>query len=98
MATYQVILRPSAEEDIAEGMAWYAQRAPGLDDEFFEAVSSTMDRLSTSPKMYSEVRGEVRRAVLTRFPYLLFFIVEGSVVTVLACIHERRDPTEWPAE
>jgi hypothetical protein len=46
------------------------------------------------------VRGEVRRIVLTRFPYLLFYLFEresdSAEVVVLAFTHERRSPDRWP--
>ena len=42
------------------------------------------------------VRGDVRRVILRRFPYALFYTIEGSDVVVLACVHERRSPDHWP--
>ena len=63
---------------------------------FLDGISA----ISESPEAYRRVRGEVRRIVLNRFPYVLFFLVEGQVdppeVVVLAFIHERRSPDRWP--
>jgi hypothetical protein len=36
---------------------------------------------------------DVRRAILRRFPYLLYFGLSGDEVVLLACLHGRRDPT-----
>jgi hypothetical protein len=38
------------------------------------------------------VRGDVRRAVLQRFPYSIYFIVEDYRIVVLAIFPARRDP------
>jgi hypothetical protein len=34
----------------------------------------------------------VRRAIVPRFPYLLWYRVMNQNVTVLACTHVRQDP------
>jgi len=36
-----------------------------------------------------------RRAPLRRFPYAVFFALEGNLVIVTAVLHVRRDPAEW---
>jgi plasmid stabilization system protein ParE len=38
----------------------------------------------------------VRRAFVTKFPYLVFYIVDATRVVVLAVLHTSRDPAVWP--
>jgi len=38
------------------------------------------------------VHKQVRRALLRRFPYGIFYLVEGDAIPVLACFHGKRDP------
>jgi plasmid stabilization system protein ParE len=71
---------------------------PGLDATFLRAIETTLAKLESMPEMFARVRGNVRRAVLHRFPYVLFFVIQGPEVVVLACVHERRDPARWPRE
>jgi hypothetical protein len=47
------------------------------------------------PERYPVVRGEARRALLRRFPYAVFFVATPDLVSVLACMHARRDPRRW---
>jgi hypothetical protein len=37
----------------------------------------------------------VRRALLRRFPYALFFVVEEQTLFVIACFHASRNPLQW---
>jgi hypothetical protein len=37
----------------------------------------------------------VRRALLRKFPYGVFYFVFDDTVVVLACFHTRRDPKDW---
>jgi plasmid stabilization system protein ParE len=77
-------------------MDWYSDRAPGLDQEFYDAYVGVLSNLAESPEMYQRVRGEVRRVIFRRFPHALFYIIEHFEVVVLACMHERRSPDRWP--
>ena len=47
------------------------------------------------PKAFPTVHGQVRKAVLRRFPYSLLFIVESDDIVVLGYFHHRRDPRTW---
>jgi hypothetical protein len=38
----------------------------------------------------------VRRALLRRFPYALFFVIdEQTLYFVIACFHASRNPLQW---
>lgn len=37
----------------------------------------------------------IRRALLRRFPYAVYFAVEESTVVVLTVLHAHRDPAAW---
>jgi plasmid stabilization system protein ParE len=90
--TYQVIVRPLAERDLLDASAWYDLRRPMLGGEFLDAFAELQARLEHTPFIYPEVYLGVRRAVLRRFPYLVYFVVRGQSVLVAACLHAARDP------
>jgi hypothetical protein len=68
---------------IENAFAWCEERRSGLSDEFLEEVDAT-------------VAGRIRRAVVHRFPYLLFYVIDPHEIVVLACMHASRDPKSWP--
>ena len=45
-----------------------------------------------NPLLYPRVEAEIRRASLRRFPYSLFYVIDGDEVLVLSCFHQQRDP------
>jgi plasmid stabilization system protein ParE len=92
--TRGVIFRPQAEDEALEVHRWYEARRPGLGDEFGVEVDAAVARIVDNPLAYPRVRGETRRAVLTRFPYALHFRVTVEDVIVLA-VHGRQDPSRW---
>jgi len=32
---------------------------------------------------------------LRRFPYIVYFAVEGDIIIVVAVLHASREPSEW---
>ena len=89
-----VVFRPEAEDEVLEARQWYESRREGLGNRFAAAVAALVERIVTSPLAFPRVYGETRRAVLTRFPYAIYFLVDAEQVVVLA-IHGRQDPSRW---
>ena len=87
-----VFFRPLARLELDEAVAWYEGRKPGLGLELKEAVDQILTRIVETPARFRPVRGEVRRALLRRFPYAIHFLPEPHAITVLAVFHTKRDP------
>ncbi len=54
-----------------------------------------LKRLEQAPLLYAEAIPGVRRALLPRFPYGLFYAVRGNLIHVLAVLHDARNPRQW---
>jgi plasmid stabilization system protein ParE len=67
---YRVVVRGLAERDLEAAEEWYNLQRPGLGAEFRQIFSDLAQRLAETPQIYPRVHGEIRRAVLRRFPYL----------------------------
>jgi toxin ParE1/3/4 len=93
--THAVAIRPEAEAEILEAYQWYEQGTEGLGLEFMRAVEACLAAIERHPKGYPVVHREVRRALLRRFPYGLFYLLDGDNIVVIACFHASRDPKEW---
>ena len=92
-----VVLRPEARVEFDEAFDWYEQRRLGLGVDFVAQVQEVFDRISTTPGLYAQIFHEVRRGVVRRFPYSVFYKVEPQQVVVLAVFHSNRDPKIWQA-
>lgn len=94
--SYTVLVRGAAERDLARAQRWYEAQQAGLGFEFHTEFGRLMARLEETPLLYPVMYRSVRRAVLHRFPFLVWFVVQDSVVKVLACTHGRTDPRRLP--
>ena len=93
--TARLVVRAAAEADILDAALWYEQRAPGLGTEFLRALDVALAEVVRMPERFPVVYGESRRALLRRFPYALYFVASPDQVSVVACMHARRDPRRW---
>ena len=82
--------------EIGEAQEWYELQNPGLGEEFVAAMELQLKRLEQAPLLYAEVIPGVRRALLPRFPYGLFYAVRENLIHVLAVLHDARNPSRWP--
>jgi plasmid stabilization system protein ParE len=93
--SWELIVGPEAEAEIAEARDWYDDRDSGLGAEFVAVVRSALVAIAENPFQYEIVWEHYRRAVLHRFPYNVIYSASDQVIRVVACIHGRRDPEVW---
>jgi hypothetical protein len=75
----QLRVRPEAEIDAFEAALWY----------------EVLGHIQELPLRFPIVSNGVRRAMLRRFPFAVFFVVDDDRSTVIAVMHLHRDPTSW---
>jgi plasmid stabilization system protein ParE len=93
--TVDVRLRPEAEQDLAESARWYEDQRPGLGQEFLDEALATFAAIAERPLASAAVYGSLRRALLHRFPFGVFYLVDGDGAVVIGVIHGSRHPRRW---
>jgi plasmid stabilization system protein ParE len=93
---YRLKFSTRALREVGEAQEWYELQSPGLGEEFIAAMELQLKRLEQAPLLYAEVIPSVRRALLPRFPYGLFYAMHGDLIHVLAVLHDARNPSRWP--
>jgi len=87
--------RPAASADLADAYGWYESQAEGLGEAFFHEVRTATRVLESHPHAFPEVHRRVRRVVVHRFPYNVFYRIQDHRVHILAVFHASRDPAAW---
>ena len=95
MTEYRLVAEQRVDLDLAATFDWYETERAGLGREFLGELRATYDRVADGPLTYQELRSGIRRALVRRFPYAVYFAVEDDVIVVLAVLHVSRDPAEW---
>jgi toxin ParE1/3/4 len=90
-----VVLRDEAQAEFDEAFDYYESQKPGLGIAFTHRVQEVFDRIAANPKMHAVVFADVRKAVVKRFPYCVFYRSDPARVEVIAVFHSSRDPSVW---
>ncbi len=93
--TPAIVIQPAAEAEITEAFRWYEDKNEGLGSEFMRALDATLSAIQRNPTSYAVIHQSVRRAMLRRFPYGIFYLTESERIIVLACFHASRAPKPW---
>ena len=90
-----LITLPQAEQDIADAYDWYEDQELGLGDEFLRCVDACTQFIARNPEMYEFAYENHRRALVRRFPYVVFYEYVENLVTIYAVFHCSQDPIKW---
>jgi plasmid stabilization system protein ParE len=93
---YRLKFSGRAVREVGEAYEWYEARSQGLGAEFESALELQLRRLEQALMLYPEVLPGIRRTLLPRFPYGVFYVVRGDLAHILAVIHSSRHPRRWP--
>ena len=88
-------LREEAENDIHDAAGWYESQRIQLGHEFLDEIEALFSRISENPLQFPILYRGIRRALLSRFPFGVFFRVEDERIVVLAVMHASRNPVRW---
>jgi hypothetical protein len=90
---YELIISPEAEEELNISKEFYEQRQEGLGSELVKEAENTLNRIVANPKQFPKVKNkQVRKAIVKRFPYGIFFALKEPIINVLSIWNFSRSP------
>ena len=93
--SYTISVRRVAELDITDAFLDYEEKREGLGHDFLLCVEDAIYRIEKNPLHYQVVYKNLRRVLVRRFPYSIFYFVDEHKVIVTAVFHARRNPKLW---
>ena len=80
---------PRASADIEEASRWYERERAGLGAEFQEELWRALDLLALTPEMGPVAHRDVRRILLHRFPYAVYYRLAAAVIEIQDGVDHR---------
>ena len=93
--TLPVRLTSAAVQDLALAERWYLDEAPHVLASFEVEIDRAFRLISERPELYQTVESTVRRALVRKFPFSVFYRVLPEWIEVIAVVHQSRDPRTW---
>jgi plasmid stabilization system protein ParE len=87
-----VQISSDAEQDLADGFWFCEGQAAGLGDYFRSSIMADIESLAFHGAIHERVAG-YHRSLSRRFPFTIYYRVDGDQVTVVAVLDVRRSPS-----
>lgn len=84
-----------ARQELEESIWFYELEQSGLGQRFKTEVRQAIKRIQQYPYACPIERGSIRKCLVHRFPYTIFYSIEQEIIIVLAIAHQHRKPDYW---
>ncbi len=84
-----------AAEELQVAAGFYEAQAPGLGKDFVLESERLCERIADNPLIGSQIRPQIRRCALRRFPFYVLYTIEQDGVVIVAVARHRRAPGYW---
>lgn len=91
----QIRLSQEACREYEEAWRYYEEQVPGLGEALKQDIRSALRRIGVWPLSSPTEKGDIRRVLLSRFPYKLLYSVEPDHLYIIAVAHLHRKPDYW---
>ena len=92
---YTIAFKREVYDDIKTAYDWYESQRIGLGEDFLLTLEESYAKITRTPKLYQDIHKNVRRKLVRRFPYGIFFLLRADEVIIIAIMHTRRKPSDW---
>jgi len=94
LKSLRVVALPQVEADLRAAMAHYASWRSDGAAHVRQMYDETVGWIAWNPEAFPRKHGLIRRAILKRSYYIVYFFEERDRTIVLAVLDGRRDPSE----
>ena len=86
---------PEALEEYLNAVSYYAKISTQLAESFIKSVESGINNICEHPKTWLIVEDDVRRCLINRFPFGIYYCIEDNIIVIYAVMHMSRHPDYW---
>ena len=89
----KVEYHPAIEGELRGIIEYYNACSKGLGNAFLDEFEKQILRIAAMPTRWIIVEGDIRRSLMRRFPYIIYFrVLESDTIRVTVIKHQRRRP------
>lgn len=89
---YKLKLLPIVYQDLRKAKKWYLEINTALGEEFKLKVNKELDYIKKNPKHYQKKYKQLRQAIVARFPYTVYYLIEEElkIVVVIGVLAQKQ--------
>lgn len=78
--------------EIEEAKEYYNLQQNNLGDTFKSDLKNSIENIEKFPNLYPNITDDIKRCILHRFPYSLFYTLKKDIILILSVAHQHRKP------
>ncbi len=91
----KIIIHEEAEKELWHAVGYYEDKVKGLGLDFEIEIQKALTLIQENPKISTETEYGVRRHLLQRFPYFIYYDEYEEYIWIIAFAHTSRKPFYW---
>ncbi len=89
---YNIEISKLAYNEIEESKEYYNLQKDNFGLDFKSDVFKAIKNIALSPNLYPIISDNIRRCLLHRFPFSIFYTVKQNTIVILSIAHQHRKP------
>jgi len=90
----RIKLSSMAERHLQAGYRFYESQSEGLGNYFLDSLMADVESLHIHAGVHAVYFGNYHRLLAKRFPYSVYYRIEGNEILIYAILDNRRNP-KW---
>jgi plasmid stabilization system protein ParE len=92
-AGFRIEIAKAAEDDLLEGYWFYEAQQTGIGDYFLNSLYADIHSLTVFAGIHAKAYPGTHRTFSARFPFGIYYVLEGDLATVVAVLDTRQNPS-----
>lgn len=92
---FSLQISDDAEVDLDKSYEYYKEENQKLADIFFNQIKLSLEKIKQNPHSFPIEYKDVRKFVVKKFPFVIYFQSHESIVKIIAIFHTSRNPEIW---
>lgn len=81
--------------EMEDAREYYNLQRENFGDTFKQDIKEAVDRITVFPHIYPIAMDNIRKCVMHRFPYNIFYTITKDTVLILSIANHHRKPYYW---
>lgn len=92
---FRIEISDEAEADFDKSYEHYYQDSLNIADTFYMRINLSLDYIKQNPSSFPIAYKDVRKFVVKKFPFVIYYRIVDSTIQVIAIFHSSRNPEIW---
>ena len=92
---FNIEISEEAEIDFDKSYEYYFEGSIKVADTFFRTINYSLENIRQNPFSFPIVYKIIRKYLVKKFPFVIYYQIEDSTIKVIAIFHTSRNPEIW---